>query len=592
MESRGEDSGEGGGMSTRVALPPRPGAALEEVMTIPHVDRWAREDQLRRDVRPSESPHLSRELSELSESSPESQRFSDSPPNSPIGCSESAKHTKEVGNLSQCQDNRRLMVRTRKSPQGSSKSLQETFDSTKNLTESSQGRKDSTQAGRESSQESTEGIKSSETCSGGTGSSGTPSWPASPSSGYHSAQGSSGDTPSFTHAQGRVEDCWVEDGKSEEWWGKDKPEGEDWCEGEWPTDRALPLPRWGCARPDLTFSSLQDFTTFLNCLTPHLHDTLTKHCYDTLSNFINFCESYIWWREGMERGAGLDQFYHDYDPPLLPGRHTCVGLTCLLQSRLSSLEPRYPGIKDATYKVSCEEEVEQVEWYCEGEVPPYTCEKEHVLVCVRVRIAGRVGVVLLDPGYHVGVPVVVMEDGTAPQSGPVPGSSSRPGLTRTYHYLSWAANPGYVTWNVTTQPKDGPATHHVSLIHVARPFLSHVDVAERRNLAYPFKTLVARDPSGVLTCGLYFPLRHPDQAHVTLFSCNMRCKVLLSYFLGHSEHDERVEAALWEVGLGTGRGKTQIRNAMATVASLLADASLLNQLEALNQAIDLISREN
>lgn len=66
---------------------------------------------------------------------------------------------------------------------------------------------------------------------------------------------------------------------------------------------------------------------------------------------IRFCESYVWWREGMGRGAGLDQFYRDYDPPLLPGRHTCVGLTYLLQSRLSSLEPCYPGIKDATYKV-------------------------------------------------------------------------------------------------------------------------------------------------------------------------------------------------------------------------------------------------
>lgn len=162
-------------------------------------------------------------------------------------------------------------------------------------------------------------------------------------------------------------------------------------------------------------------------------------------------------------------------------------------------------------------------------------------MCVRVRIEGRGGVVLLDPGYHVGVPVVVMEDGAAPQSGPVPGSSSRPGLTRTYHYLSWPTNPGYVAWNVTTQPKDGPTTHHVSLIHVARPFLSHVDVAERRNLAYPFKSLVARDPSGALTCGLYFPLRHPDQAHVTLFSSNMRCKVSANLVVLLSKKRETVQ---------------------------------------------------
>lgn len=46
------------------------------------------------------------------------------------------------------------------------------------------------------------------------------------------------------------------------------------------------------------------------------------------------------------------EFYRDYDPPLLPGRYSCVGLAGDLATRLSVLETTYPGIKDATYQVN------------------------------------------------------------------------------------------------------------------------------------------------------------------------------------------------------------------------------------------------
>ncbi|CAG7733749.1 unnamed protein product [Allacma fusca] len=62
-----------------------------------------------------------------------------------------------------------------------------------------------------------------------------------------------------------------------------------------------------------------------------------------------------------------------------------------------------------------------------GNVPPdkSTVEKEHVLVCLQIRIetAGKVrkGFLLLDPGYHVSRVVTVMEDGLYPHTGK-PGS--------------------------------------------------------------------------------------------------------------------------------------------------------------------------
>lgn len=47
----------------------------------------------------------------------------------------------------------------------------------------------------------------------------------------------------------------------------------------------------------------------------------------------------------------------------------------------------------------------------------YSLEKEHVLLAMKVEIDGRGGVLLCDPGYHVGRVVTVMCDGVYPHTG-------------------------------------------------------------------------------------------------------------------------------------------------------------------------------
>lgn len=46
-----------------------------------------------------------------------------------------------------------------------------------------------------------------------------------------------------------------------------------------------------------------------------------------------------------------------------------------------------------------------------------TSEKEHVVVALNIDLNGRMGVLILDPGYHVANPVVVMKDGNHPHTG-------------------------------------------------------------------------------------------------------------------------------------------------------------------------------
>ncbi|XP_050704281.1 uncharacterized protein LOC126989705 [Eriocheir sinensis] len=251
----------------------------------------------------------------------------------------------------------------------------------------------------------------------------------------------------------------------------EEEEEEDDRVDNWPAPRALPFPRWGCGRPSLPLSSLPHYESFTARLAPLLREVLCDHPYDTVSNFVRFSESYLAWRgtqsEGGDgRGGGgggnqLSTFFREYDPPLLPGRHTCVGLTCLLETRMAALETDYPGLKDATYKVGCEEEVQDMPWYCSTSVPPSTCEMEHVLLCVRVCVCGRPGVILLDPGYHVGEPVTVMEDGMEPTSGMVEGGTALCGVERRYRYRAWPQNSAFVEWEVEERRGGGEVEEEV-----------------------------------------------------------------------------------------------------------------------------------
>lgn len=47
----------------------------------------------------------------------------------------------------------------------------------------------------------------------------------------------------------------------------------------------------------------------------------------------------------------------------------------------------------------------------------YSLEKEHVLLALKFEIDGRNGVLLCDPGYHVGRVITIMCDGVYPHTG-------------------------------------------------------------------------------------------------------------------------------------------------------------------------------
>lgn len=116
------------------------------------------------------------------------------------------------------------------------------------------------------------------------------------------------------------------------------------------------------------------------------------------------------------------QPFFRYSPPITPEHFTCVGLALELWKRLGiHLENKYPGIKEHICVVSCEEEINgtpvYIGLYDQLDSASYRLEKEHVLMCLKVEFAGRTGVLLCDPGYHVSRVVTIMSDNAYPHTG-------------------------------------------------------------------------------------------------------------------------------------------------------------------------------
>lgn len=113
-------------------------------------------------------------------------------------------------------------------------------------------------------------------------------------------------------------------------------------------------------------------------------------------------------------------FYFSYAPPITPDHHTCVGLALELWKKLFNLNYQYANLTDHLYLVSCEEGVESMEYvalFDEIEEVANILEKEHVLLAVKFEISDRSGILLCDPGYHIGRVITVMSDQTYPHTG-------------------------------------------------------------------------------------------------------------------------------------------------------------------------------
>lgn len=307
--------------------------------------------------------------------------------------------------------------------------------------------------------------------------------------------------------------------------------------------------------------------------------------YDSISNFLTHYDAYM-----ASPIDTLKEFYQKYNPPIRAHKHTCVGLGMEVIKRLKLLEKDFPGITKAMMLVSCDENIEDLDDYTTSFPGPQgfliETEKDHVLVAIHVKVDGRPGVFLSDLGYHISRAVTVMADRCYPHTGWFT-QSDEPHCRKEYKYQFNADNTSYVEWH-ERETRAAGVKERLSLVYVARAYLSAVEVTEKRNLVWDLRSLLARDPKGRLAAGVYFPLKLKDQEFTMFYdstSGKQRKKFKFSVFLElqkiPDEVVEEVEQCNEQLRLRDG----ELLSILNRLANVMADAEFMAEVLAVNEKI-------
>lgn len=313
-------------------------------------------------------------------------------------------------------------------------------------------------------------------------------------------------------------------------------------------DYPLPDPRWGRVASSMKFDNINEYERFVELLSPLIQGQLVEHPYNTVGSFVRFYDSYK-----KQSKVPLTTFFRTYSPPITPEHHTCVGLGLDLVDRIRKSEAilqNFPIVCKHLQLSSCEEDYdENVQEYILYSPPEVELAlKEHVVATMKISIGDRMGVIVLDPGYHVSIPVTVMEDQRYPHTG-LFDQTRNSKVVKQYNY-ELTKDRQYVMWEAVEIRGGVKKGKPPSLIYIHRNFLNCVDLVERRNLVYPFKVWVTRDRRGQLKAGLHFTAQQHGQ--FTLFYQNEQggrvdCKIPFSYLQQDKEQNHLFEKAFVEV---------------------------------------------
>ncbi|KRT78202.1 hypothetical protein AMK59_8737, partial [Oryctes borbonicus] len=205
-------------------------------------------------------------------------------------------------------------------------------------------------------------------------------------------------------------------------------------------------------------------------------------------------------------------------------------------------------------------------------------EKEHVLLALKFEISGRPGVLLCDPGYHVGRVVTIMRDTTYPHTGWFT-QSEEGAIKKEYCYIFSSVNPNFIEWR-EKNTKSGIVELFTALIFIERPYLTAIDVTERRNLVYNFRSLLSRDAKGHLIAGIYFKLKDNSDEFTIFYQdgVKQRMKMNFSIFLYPKLLNDGILKMISKCNKQLNLEENQLLRSLSSIAEVLNDKVYLTQL--------------
>ena len=239
-------------------------------------------------------------------------------------------------------------------------------------------------------------------------------------------------------------------------------------------------------------SSLEEFEEFLIECENVLQRELESNAYNTFHSFLQFYHNFKKAKKN-NKSLRLIAFVSNYRSHISKDSLSCVGLSISLIRKLRQM---YPKLSRSIALVSCEEAVKDTGAYS-MESPNNV--KEHVLIAIRINIENkRSGFVLLDPGYHVSRPIVVMEDSVYPHTSWFL-QSSNPKVVKEYCYQ--LIDDQFIGWKVR-ETRNGCHDEWMNLVFVKKQFAKCLTITEKRSLIYSLKSLVVRNRKGPIA-GMY-----------------------------------------------------------------------------------------
>ncbi|KAM7343603.1 uncharacterized protein ACRADG_010586 [Cochliomyia hominivorax] len=372
--------------------------------------------------------------------------------------------------------------------------------------------------------------------------------------------------------------------------------------GNWPLGHPLPLPDWANYDDEdyqkgiLHLDSVWQFEDLSAIIETKLQRMLEETHYDTVHLFVDFYQAFK-----RTRRSDLKSFYQFYDIPINRRHHMCVSLAMEIMARIVEI---FPILEHYLYIVSCEEQVVSLADYIETSEelgglnsPLANVEKEHAMVAMKLNIAGRNGVLILDPGYHVARCVTIMEDQMYPHTGWFTQSKEQH-IQRDYCYVYSKHSHKYVEWK-EREIRGDQSTYKTSLVYVDQPYVTAIDVTVRRNLAYNFRSLLSRDAKGRVLAGIYLPvLSNTNEAHFTLFyegnnmEQRVKVKFLFNIFKNPNKLPDHVHQHLEKLSPQLNMPLKELIKLLASLAEAVMDQDFITQVLAINDDIGNMSAEN
>lgn len=376
----------------------------------------------------------------------------------------------------------------------------------------------------------------------------------------------------------------------------------DQTNGAWPIDSPLPLPKWSAKRAEpYVVDKVWQYEDLVGLIETKLQRMLEETHYNTANNFVDFHKAYRGAHSATTSPDGdLKTHFQNYEIPINRRHHMCVSLAMEIVSRIAE---QHPQLAKHFYLVSCEEAVEEAEAYvqqCEEKDIEHAgpgLEKEHAMVAMKIAVAGREGVMVLDPGYHVARAVTVMKDQCYPHTGWFT-QSDEPHCKREYSYVLSHHSANFITWTERMSRPGKQQQFEMSLIYIEQPYRTAIDVTVRRNLVYNFRSLLSRDAKGRVCAGIYFPVvPNPADAQVTLFydsvnDTQVKQKFKFSLFKDPLKIPENVLAHLENLAPQLRMEQNELATLMGDLADSVLDGDFVKQVLEINNSITEMSADN